>query len=72
MSPDDIPAVAPFTMWYRGLPVRDGVVGIEVIGKALLARGFAGATTLEISGADALQTSAKRLRAWMGASQALT
>ena len=50
------------------IPLGDGVVGIEAIVKELLAIGFDGPTTLEIAGAEAVKTSAARLRAWSQAS----
>ncbi|MEM1026499.1 MAG: sugar phosphate isomerase/epimerase family protein [Planctomycetota bacterium] len=46
------------------LPLGDGVVGIEAVVRALLDVGFAGPTTLEIAGADAVKTSYERLQAW--------
>jgi len=46
------------------IPLGDGVIGIEKIVGALRAIGFDGPTTLEIAGADAVRTSAQRLRAW--------
>lgn len=42
-------------------------VGIEAIVRKLLAIGFDGPTTLEISGEDAVKTSAGRLRQWAAA-----
>ena len=46
------------------IPLGDGVVGIEAVVQELKAAGFDGPTTLEIAGADALKTSAERLRKW--------
>lgn len=46
------------------IPLGDGVVGIEAIVKELKAIGFDGPTTLEVAGANAVKTSAERLRAW--------
>lgn len=46
------------------IPVGEGVVGIEAIVKALLEIGFDGPTTLEVAGAEAVKTSAERLRKW--------
>ena len=46
------------------IPLGDGVVGIEKLVKELKAIGFDGTTTLEIAGADAVKTSADRLRKW--------
>jgi len=48
------------------IPLGDGVVGIEAIVKALLEVGFDGPTTLEVAGAEAVKTSAERLRKWAG------
>jgi inosose dehydratase len=48
------------------IPLGDGVVGIEALVKDLLDAGFDGPTTLEIAGADAVKTSAERLRQWAG------
>jgi len=48
------------------IPLGDGVVGIEAIVKALLEIGFDGPTTLEVAGAEAVKTSAQRLREWAG------
>ena len=46
--------------------VKDGDVErcIEAIVKELLAAGFAGPTTLEIAGEEAVKISAERLRQW--------
>jgi len=46
------------------IPLGDGVVGIEQLVKELKAIGFDGPTTLEVAGADAVKTSAERLRKW--------
>jgi len=46
------------------IALGDGVVGVRAVCDALLAQGFDGATTLEVAGADAVRTSADRLRAW--------
>ena len=46
------------------IPLGDGVVGIPAIVQALNKIGFKGTTTLEIAGAENVQTSARRLRAW--------
>ncbi len=48
------------------IPLGDGVVGVEAIVKALLEIGFDGPTTLEVAGAEAVKTSAHRLRNWAG------
>lgn len=47
------------------IPLGDGVVGIPAIVKALKQSGFAGATTLEIFGAENVKVSVNRLREWM-------
>ncbi|RME71026.1 MAG: sugar phosphate isomerase/epimerase [Verrucomicrobia bacterium] len=44
------------------IPLGDGVVGIERIVQALAEVGFAGHTTLEVAGAEAVRVSAERLR----------
>jgi len=46
------------------IPLGDGVVGIEALVNELKAIGFDGPTTLEVAGADAVKTSAERLRKW--------
>jgi inosose dehydratase len=46
------------------VPLGDGVIGIPAIVRALASAGFAGATTLEVAGANNIATSAQRLRAW--------
>ena len=46
------------------IAVGDGVVGVEAVVKALRNSGIDVATTLEIAGADAVKTSAQRLREW--------
>ncbi|MEI6645746.1 MAG: sugar phosphate isomerase/epimerase family protein [bacterium] len=46
------------------IAVGDGVVGVEAVVKALRNAGIDVATTLEIAGADAVKTSAQRLREW--------
>lgn len=46
------------------IPLGDGVVGIPEVVKELRDIGFDGDTTLEIAGADAVATSAERLREW--------
>lgn len=46
------------------IPLGDGVIDIAAIVTALLDSGFDGATTLEIAGAESVQTSAKRLKEW--------
>ena len=46
------------------IPLGDGVVGIREVVEALLAIGFEGVTTLEIAGAENIQLSLERLRAW--------
>lgn len=46
------------------IPLGDGVVGIEALVKELAQAGFKGPTTLEIAGAEAIKTSAERLRKW--------
>ncbi len=48
------------------IALGEGVVGIELIVKALQDAGFDGPTTLEIAGPDAVKTSADRLRRWWG------
>ncbi len=49
------------------IALGDGVVGIPAVVRALRNAGFDGATTLEIFGADAVKTSAQRLREWWAA-----
>lgn len=49
------------------IALGDGVVGIHEVVRALKHTGFDGPTTLEIAGADALRTSADRLRQWWAA-----
>ena len=49
------------------IPVGDGVVGIEGVVTALKDVGFAGATTLEIAGPEAVKTSFERLQGWIAA-----
>lgn len=46
------------------IPLGDGVVGIPQIVEELRKIGFTGATTLEIAGAEAVKSSAERLREW--------
>lgn len=46
------------------IPLGDGVIGLPAIAAELKRRGFDGPTTLEVFGADAVQTSAQRLREW--------
>lgn len=46
------------------IPLGDGVVGIRAIVDALLDQGFAGPTTLEVAGTEAVLRSAERLRTW--------
>lgn len=46
------------------IPLGDGVVGIPGIVEALKKSGFAGATTLEIFGAENVRLSARRLEEW--------
>jgi inosose dehydratase len=46
------------------IAVGDGVVGVEAVVQALRNAGIDVATTLEIAGADAVKTSAQRLREW--------
>jgi len=47
------------------IALGDGVVGIPAIVSALKDIGFDGATTLEIAGPDAVQSSHERLKEWM-------
>ena len=47
-----------------GIPLGDGVVGIEKLVHALADIGFAGPTTLEIAGEENVKRSAERLLAW--------
>jgi inosose dehydratase len=46
------------------IPLGDGVVGIAAIVRALQEAGFAGTTTLEVAGPDAVRISARRLGEW--------
>lgn len=46
------------------IALGDGVIGIRDVCQALKAKGFAGPTTLEIAGKDAVLASAARLREW--------
>jgi len=46
------------------IPVGDGVVGIKEVVEALDKIGFAGPTTLEIAGPEAVKTSYERLQSW--------
>ncbi|MHC4187243.1 MAG: sugar phosphate isomerase/epimerase family protein [Planctomycetota bacterium] len=48
------------------IPLGDGVVDIKAIVKALKDIGFAGATTLEVAGAENVKLSLKRLYEWSG------
>lgn len=55
------------TMYGCGMatiPLGDGVIGIRDICAALKKTGFAGPTTLEIAGKDAVLASAARLKEW--------
>ncbi|TFG49639.1 MAG: sugar phosphate isomerase/epimerase [Candidatus Brocadiia bacterium] len=53
-----------FGCGMSGIPLGDGIIGIEKIVKALLDIGFEGPTTLEIAGADNVRISAERLKKW--------
>ncbi|MEM6884319.1 MAG: sugar phosphate isomerase/epimerase family protein [Verrucomicrobiota bacterium] len=46
------------------IPLGDGVIGLPEIAAELKKRSFDGPTTLEVFGADAVQTSAERLKQW--------
>jgi len=46
------------------IPLGDGVVSIPTIVKALKKSGFAGNTTLEISGVENIKSSVQRLQKW--------
>lgn len=46
------------------IPLGDGVIGIREVVQELKRIGFAGPTTLEIAGTDAVRLSADRLREW--------
>jgi len=46
------------------IALGDGVIGLPAIAAALKRTGFAGPTTLEVAGKDAVLTSATRLREW--------
>lgn len=46
------------------IPLGDGVVGIQPIAQELRKVGFAGPTTLEVAGEEAVRLSAQRLRQW--------
>ncbi|MEX0776342.1 MAG: sugar phosphate isomerase/epimerase family protein [Phycisphaeraceae bacterium] len=46
------------------IALGDGIIGIREICQSLKRIGFAGPTTLEIAGLDAVQTSAARLKEW--------
>jgi inosose dehydratase len=46
------------------IPLGDGVVGIQAIVQELRKVGFAGPTTLEVAGEEAVKLSAQRLRQW--------
>ncbi len=53
-----------FGCGMSGIPLGDGVVGIEAVVKALREQGFDGPTTLEVAGEEAVRISAERLRRW--------
>jgi inosose dehydratase len=54
-----------FGCGMASIALGDGVVGIKEIATELKRTGFDGPTTLEIAGAEAVRTSAERLKAWI-------